>query len=63
MFKVNNKDNRTMPKAPGVFSVNLKHILHLALVFLLFTLTHFSPVSHFYTPSKGFLTFSRGTEM
>ena len=26
-------------------------------------LTHFSPVSHFYTPWKGFLTFSGGIEM
>ena len=33
-----------------------------------FLLTHFSPVSHFYTPwkrqkTKGFLTFSGGIEM
>ena len=35
MFKVNNKDTRTMP---GVFIVNFEHISHLVLVFLLLTL-------------------------
>ena len=33
MFKVNNKDTRG-----GVFIVNFEHILHIVLVFLLFTL-------------------------
>ena len=35
MFKVNNKDARTMP---GIFIVNSEHISHLVLVFLLLTL-------------------------
>ena len=43
MFKVNNKDTRTMPfgaiwRRSGVFIVNFEHILRLALMFLLLTL-------------------------
>ena len=35
MFKVNNKDTRTMPLASfGVFIVNFEHISHLVLMFL-----------------------------
>ena len=43
MFKVNNKDTRTIPfcavwRRSGVFIVNFEHILRLVLVFLLLTL-------------------------
>ena len=37
MFKLNNKDIRATPMA-GVVIVNIEHILHLVLVFLLLTL-------------------------
>ena len=45
MFKINNKDTRTMPMASfwsrsGIFIVtNFEHFLHLVLVFLLLTLS------------------------
>ena len=40
VFKVNNKDTRTMPLASsGVFVVNFEHISHLVLVFLLLNLS------------------------
>ena len=39
MFKVSNKDTRTMQgRRSGVFIVNSEHISHLVLVFLLLTL-------------------------
>ena len=39
MFKVNNKNTRQRQwRRSGVFVVNLEHISHLALVFLLLTL-------------------------
>ena len=38
MFKVYNKDTRTTPRS-GVFIVNCENIWHLALVFLLLTLS------------------------
>ena len=38
MFKVNNKDTRTTTLAIDIFIVNFEDILHLFLVFLLFTL-------------------------
>ena len=38
MFKVNNKDTRTMRRRSDVFIVNSEHISHLVLVFLLLTL-------------------------
>ena len=39
MFEVNNKDTRTTPwRRSGVFIVNLEHISHFVLVFLLLTL-------------------------
>ena len=37
MFKVNNKDTRTI-KTPGVFISNFEYILHLVLLFILLTL-------------------------
>ena len=40
MFKVNNKDTRTMPwRGSGVFIINFKHVSHLVLLFLLLTLS------------------------
>ena len=40
MFKVNNKDPRTTPcRRSGVIIVNLKHISHLPLVFILLALS------------------------
>ena len=43
MFKVNNKDIRTMPtlkrRRSNIFIANFKHISHLVLVFLLLTLS------------------------
>ena len=44
MFKINNKDTRTMPMASfwsrsGIFIVNFEHFLHFVLVFLLLTLS------------------------
>ena len=40
MFKVNNRNNRTRCEiCSGVVIVNFEHILHLALVFLLLTLS------------------------
>ena len=39
MFKVNNKDNRACHFGrSGAFILNFEHILHIFLVFLLFTL-------------------------
>ena len=35
MFKVDNKDTRTMPRRSGVFIVNFEHVSHFVLVFLL----------------------------
>ena len=44
MFKINNKDTRTMPMASfwsrsDIFIVNFEHFLHFVLVFLLLTLS------------------------
>ena len=40
MFKINNKDTRKRPwRRSGIFIVNFEHISHLALVFLLLTLS------------------------
>ena len=52
MFKVNNRNTRTSfeicskltIKTLGVFMVNFKHISHLVIVFLLFTVSRLMPV-------------------